>query len=160
MHCRPTSIPWYTSHVDGPGLGRSKMPGFSPPGPIFWALRDNVGHFWLKAGWTFLTFWAKGGKGEVSEGQEHLVWTPIGWIEAFEAIVVCPYRAPDPNTRPDMPQLCVPVQGLRVEVLACKCQTRGVRRCRPTSIPWYASHVNGQGLGRGYMPTFRLPQPI
>ena len=54
----------------------------------------------------------------VPEGQEHLVWTPIGWIEAIEAMVVRPYRASDPNTRPEWPQLCVLVQGLRVEVSA------------------------------------------
>ena len=47
-----------------------------------------------------------------------LVWTPIGWIETSEALVVRPYRASDPNTRPERPQLCVPAQGLRVEVLA------------------------------------------
>jgi len=50
---------------------------------------------------------------EVPEGQEHLVWTPIGWIETAEAMVVRPYRALDPNARPDRPQLCVPTQRLR-----------------------------------------------
>ena len=52
------------------------------------------------------------------EGQEHLVWTPIGWIETSEAMVVCAYRASDPNIRQERPLLCVPAQGLRVEVLA------------------------------------------
>ena len=63
---------------------------------------DNFGHFWLKAGQAFVTVWAEGGKGEVPEGQEHLVWTPIGWIKASEAMVVCPYRALDPNAGPEM----------------------------------------------------------
>ena len=27
--------------------------------------------------------------------QEHLVWTPVGWIETSEAMVVHPYRASD-----------------------------------------------------------------
>ena len=35
----------------------------------------------------------------MSEGQEHLVWTPIGFSEASEAIVVRPYRASDPNPK-------------------------------------------------------------
>ena len=52
------------------------------------------------------------------EGQEHLVWTLIGWIETSEAMVVLPYRASDPNARPERPQLCVPAQWLRVEVSA------------------------------------------
>ena len=55
---------------------------------------------------------------EMPEGQEHLVWAPIGWIETSEAMMVTPYRALDPNARPERPQLCVPAQGLRVEVSA------------------------------------------
>ena len=54
----------------------------------------------------------------MSDGQKHLVWTPIGWIETSEAMVVRPYRASDPNARTERPLLCVPVQGLRVEVSA------------------------------------------
>ena len=86
---------------------------------------------------------------EVPEGQEHLVWTPIGWIETSEAMVVRPYRDWGPNTRPVRPYLCVPVQGLRVEVSALKGQTSGVRHCRPTSILWYNSLVNGLTRPRG-----------
>jgi len=48
--CRPTSIPWYTSQMDGPVLGRRKLPVFSPPGPIWQDLTGNFGHFHLKAG--------------------------------------------------------------------------------------------------------------
>ena len=45
--------------------------------------------------------------------------TRIGWIEISEAMVVRPYRALDPNTRPKRPQLlCVPAQGLSLEVSA------------------------------------------
>ena len=42
------------------------------------------------------------------------------WIETetSEAMVVRLYRASDPNTRPERPQLFVPVQGLRVDALA------------------------------------------
>ena len=49
------------------------------------------------------------------EGQEHLVWTPIGWIETSEAMVVRPYRASDPNARRERPQLCVPAHCTRAE---------------------------------------------
>ena len=62
--------------------------------------------------------WADEGKLRVAEGQEHLVWAPIGWIETSEAMVVRPYRASDPNARPEMPQWRAPAQGLRVEVSA------------------------------------------
>ena len=48
---------------------------------------------------------------EVPEGQGHLVWTHIGWIETSEAMGVRPYRASDPNARTERPQLCVPAQG-------------------------------------------------
>ena len=45
--------------------------------------------------------------------------TRIGWIiETSEAMAVHPYIASDPNARPERPLLCVPAQGLRVEVLA------------------------------------------
>ena len=52
------------------------------------------------------------------DGQEHLVWTPIGWIEASAAVVFHPYRALDRNAGSERPQQLVPVKGVRVAVSA------------------------------------------
>ena len=43
---------------------------------------------------------------------------PIGWIESSEAMVVRPYRASDPNARPERPQWLGSMWGLTVEVSA------------------------------------------
>ena len=70
----------YTSHVDGPGLGRSKMLVILSTGPIRRALRGNLGHFWLKAGQTFVAFGAEGGKLRGVRGSRTLGMDPH-WVD-------------------------------------------------------------------------------
>ena len=72
--------PWYTSHMDGPGVERCKMPVFSPSGPIWRALRGDFGHFRLKAGRTFLTVWAEDGKLRGAGGSKTLGMDP-NWVD-------------------------------------------------------------------------------
>ena len=94
------------------------MPTFRPPQPIKWSPRGDFGHFRLRAGRIFLTLWADGGKLRGARGSRTLGMDPSWVAETSEEMVVCPYRALDPNAGPERPQLCVPVQWLRVEVSA------------------------------------------
>jgi len=82
-----------------------------------------------------------------------LVWTPIGWIKASEVMVVRPYRASDPNARPETPQWQGQSSwGLTVTVLDMKGETKGVRHFRHISISRYTPHAkDGPGLGQSKM---------
>ena len=95
------------------------------------------------------------------DGQEHLVWTPIGWIEASAVVVFLSYRALDPNAGSKRPQQRLSVWGVRVSVSAITEKKSKEDHCRPTSVTWYMSHVGGSGMPQGFMQKlFLLPQPI
>ena len=93
------------------------------------------------------------------DSQEHLVWTPIGWIEASAAVAFRPYRALDRNTGSEWPPKLTPVWGVRVAVSAIPDKTHSKGKedhCRPTNITWYVFHRDGSGLLQGYMHLFCL----
>ena len=79
-------------------------------------------------------------------GQEHLVWTFIGWIEASAVLVVRPYRALDRNAGSEGPQRLLHVWGVRVAVSAITDKNSKEDHCRPINITWYMSHVDESGL--------------
>ena len=94
------------------------------------------------------------------DGQEHLVWTFIGWVEASAVVVFRSFRALDRNAGSERPQWRLPVWEVRVAVSAIADKNSKEDHCRFTDITWYISHRGGSGLLRGYMQ-FVLPrQPI
>jgi len=132
--CRPTSIPWYTSHVDGPGLEQCKMPVFSPSGPIWRALRCDFGHFWLKAGRTFSDSVGRGWQTERCQRVKNTWYgPPLGGLSPLKQ-----WWSPLTEPRTQMPgQRCHSgrvYMGAEDRGFGLEGKTRGVRCCRPTSI--------------------------
>ena len=93
-------------------------------------------------------------------GFKHLVWTPIGWIEASVAVVFRPYRVLGPNTGSESPQRRLPVWGVRAAVSAITGKNSKEDHCRPTYITWYMSHMDGSDLMQRYRQIFSLPPPL